>query len=47
MERSALDFVPERRFMLSMIAMARPRDDDLMRRCLDASARKRIDVFVR
>ena len=47
MKRSALDYVPERRIMLSMIAMARRRDDDLMRRCVDAYAHKRIDMFVR
>ena len=35
------------RIMLSMIAMARPRDDDLMRRCVDAYAHKRIDMIVR
>ena len=47
MERSAWDFVPEQRIMLSMIAMARPRDDDLMRRHVDAYVCKCIDIFVR
>ena len=47
MERSAWDFVPEQRIMLSMIAMARPRDDDLMRRSVDAYAHECIDMFVR
>ena len=47
MERRALDFVPEQRIMFSMIAMARPRDDELMRRRVDAYVCKCIDMFVR